>query len=82
MDKYNDRICTPEQLRNFAFAEDNPTVFNFARWMKSKTDSKYTVIETKFITDVFDILAEQKVKSKDTHDEFREKYSQVIRYLL
>ena len=81
MDKYDDKVCTPHDLRQFAFAEDNPTVFNFNMWLGSKTGNKYTLIETQFINDVFDILEEQMVKANNIHDEFREKYWHVVKYL-
>ena len=39
-----DKICTPSELKTFAHNEYHPTAFNFARFIESKSDKKYTVI--------------------------------------
>lgn len=47
----NDKICTESELRNFAWNSE-PTAFNFARWLESKTNDKYTIVEKQFIREL------------------------------
>jgi hypothetical protein len=74
---HKDVICTPFELKKFAFAEYNPTAFNFARFIESKSSFKYTVIEKKFITDMVEALAKQAASSNNLYNEFKEKWEDI-----
>jgi len=76
---HKDLICTEFELKQFAFAEHNPTAFNFARFIESKSSFKYTVIEKKFIIDILEALAKQAATLNHLHHEFKEKWED-IRY--
>jgi hypothetical protein len=70
---HKDVICTPFELKEFAFAEYNPTAFNFARFIESKSSLKYTVIEKKFITDILEALNKQAEVLNGMHNEFKKR---------
>jgi len=69
-------ICTPFELKQFAFSlsGDNPTPFNFARFIESKSGFRYTVIEIEFIIDSFKALQEQALVSFELNKDIREKW--------
>ena len=51
----NDKICTDSDLKEFAWRSEQ-TPFNFARWIESKTNDKYTIVEKEFIRDALQAL--------------------------
>lgn len=69
-------ICTPFELKQFAFSlsGENPTAFNFTRFVESKSGYKYTVIEMEFLIDSFRILEEQVQFFSELHANFQEKW--------
>lgn len=77
----NKTICTPFELKEFAFAEYNPTAFNFARWIESKSNKEYTVIERQFILDSLEAFNKQALFAANLNDEFRLKWEEIIRHL-
>jgi len=74
----NKNICTPFELKRFAHGGQNPTVFNFAKWIESKTNRKYTVIELEFIADSLKALNEQASFAINLNDKFKAKWKEVI----
>lgn len=74
-----DPICTPFELKQFAFSlsGDNPTAFNFARFIESKSSFKYTVIEIEFLLDTFKMLEECVQFSNSVNESFRNKWKDV-----
>ena len=76
-----DKICTSFELKQFAFNEHNPTAFNFARWIESKTNKKFTVIEREFIIDALKALNKQAISLTMLNDEFKKKWQDIIRHL-
>ena len=69
-------ICTPFELKNFAFSLDgeNPTASNFASFIESKSRFKYTVIEIDFLIDAFKLFEEQANASFEINKNFHEKW--------
>jgi hypothetical protein len=72
--KNNDEICTPFELKQFAFAGHSPTAFNLARFIESKSGFKYTVIEIEFLLDAFKALEEHIQFSSNLGKSFRKKW--------
>lgn len=72
-----DLICTPFELKQFAFSlfNDNVTAFNFARFIECKSGFKYTVIEIEFILDAFKIFEEQARVSYEFNEDFQSKWA-------
>jgi hypothetical protein len=77
---HKDRICEPLELKEFAFAEYNPTAFNFARFIESKSGFKYTVIEKKFIIDMLESLTKEAEALNALHNEFKERLEDMSLY--
>ena len=77
----NKTIFTPFELKKFAFAEHNPTAFNFARWIESKSDKEYTVIERQFIIDSLEVLNKQTIFTSNLNDEFKLRWKGIITHL-
>lgn len=77
----NDKICDPFELKLFAFSEHNPTAFNFARFIEAKSNRKYTIIEKKFIIEVFENFDKQSLFLSDLNRDFRQKWQAVIENL-
>jgi len=69
-------ICTPFELKQFAFSlsGDNPTAFNFARFIECKSGFKYTVIEIEFLLDAFKVLEEHIQFSINLNKDFKKKW--------
>lgn len=64
--KYStDLICTPFELKEFAFSSHNFSAFNFARFVECKSAFKYTLIEIEFLVDAFKILEQHLISSKN-----------------
>ena len=74
-----DLICTPFELKNFAFSlnGENPTAENFARFIESKSRFKYTVIEIDFLIDAFRMFEEQASASFEISKNFHEKWKHI-----
>jgi len=74
-----DQICTPFELKQFAFSffNDKVTAFNFARFIESKSSFKYTVVEIEFIIDAFKIFEEQAKISFELNKNFYDKWKRL-----
>ena len=75
--KYSDLICTPFELKTFAFSLHNPSAFNFARFIECKSKFKYTLIEIEFLIDAFRILEQIKSFSDRVDIDFKGKWQEV-----
>jgi hypothetical protein len=76
-----DKICTPFELQKFAHSEYHPTAFNFARFIESKSDKKYTVINRQFVFDALDAFKKQASFSNNLKEEFIKKWKSFIELL-
>lgn len=76
----NDNICTPFELKEFAFSSD-PSAWNFARWIESKSGNKYTVIEIELIRDALTAINHYLTNANDVNDELRQKWHEQLKML-
>ena len=74
-----DHICTPFELKQFTFSffRDNLTAFEFAKFIESKSEFRYTVIEVEFIIDAFRMFEEQASASFEISKNFYEKWKHI-----
>ena len=71
-----DHICTPFELKQFAFSfsGDDPTVSNLSRFIQSRSKFKYTLIEIEFLRDTLKTLEELSRASAELSKNFKEKW--------
>jgi hypothetical protein len=77
----NDEICSSLELKEFAF-NSKPTAFNFARWLESKTNDKYTIIEKEFIREALAALDVNAINACVVNDKLKKKWEAVIMMLM
>lgn len=77
MIKYSDLICTPFELKTFAFSPHNPSASNFARFIECKSNFKYTIIEIKFLIDAFKVFEQIKSFADQLDRDFKGKWQEV-----
>ena len=69
-------ICTTFELKKFAFSifRDGPTTFDFARFIESKSEFKYTIVEIEFLIDTFKLFEELAQSFFEVNKDFSEKW--------
>lgn len=76
----NNKICTESELKNFAW-NTKPTVFNLARWLESKTNDKYTIVEKQLIRDMLLAFDEGGVSANNV-ESLKKKWQDVIAMMM
>lgn len=77
----NNKICTEFEFKEFAWNTE-PTVSNFARWLESKTNDKYTIVEKQLIRDMLQALDSHVVSSNNVNDILKKKWQDVITMMM
>jgi hypothetical protein len=77
----HDEICSKQELKQFAYSDFEPSAFNFARWIESRSKNKYTVVETQLIKDAVSMLSYYVTSASDVNDAFKEKWKKTLRML-
>jgi hypothetical protein len=77
----HDEICSKLELKQFAYSHFEPSAFNFARWIESRSKNKYTVVETQLIKDAVSMLSYYVTSASDVNDAFKEKWKETLKML-
>lgn len=77
----NDEICSKLEFKQFAYSDFEPNAFNLARFVESKTNDKYTVIEIRLVKDVLATIEHITVSSNDLNKSLREKWREELKIL-
>jgi hypothetical protein len=70
----HDEICSKLELKQFAYSDFEPSAFNFARCIESRSKNKYTVVETQLIKNAVSMLSYYVTSASDVNDAFKEKW--------
>ena len=74
----HDEICSKHELKEFAYSDFEPSAFNFAKWLESTTNDKYTVIEKQLIKDALLMFSHCITSATDVSDAFKEKWKETL----
>lgn len=77
----NDEICSKLEFKQFAYSDFEPSAFNLARFVESKTNDKYTVIEIQLVRDALSTIVHVSNSLNDLNQSLREKWKEELKML-
>ncbi len=69
------------ELKQFAYSDKGPSAFNFGRWIESKSNYKYTVVEIELIRELFNTLNSAATSMNDKNNHIRKKWKEELELL-